>query len=295
MLTEKQLERKNSAVPEVGASLAAAICGLDPYRTPIAAQYEILALSEPFEGNAATDVGNRLEPVVLDYMEGELGKLRRGGERVCHDLVVQGCKILRVHPDGTVVESGRPAEAKTSGITGPSLEGFGDYWSSDIPITYRIQLHAQMIAFGADEGYLGALLGGKGFFIYVLKKNDQLHEVIRNRLAFFFEEYIFPYLNDGTLISPPDCNLSLNDLKRVKREPDSIAVLDEQQIDDVWRWDNARKARLSIEKGEDWLKARALTHLGTNESAKLGDKFELVYKPDKAGRRSPRIRKISDE
>lgn len=57
----------------VGGSDIAAICGLDPYRSPLDVYLDKVGESEPIEDNAFMKAGRYLEPVVADMFQDETG------------------------------------------------------------------------------------------------------------------------------------------------------------------------------------------------------------------------------
>jgi hypothetical protein len=57
----------------VCSSDAPAVCGVDPYRNAADVYYDKVGLADDFAGNANTDRGNILEPVLIDWAERQLG------------------------------------------------------------------------------------------------------------------------------------------------------------------------------------------------------------------------------
>lgn len=64
----------------IGASEAAAALGYSAWKTPLDIYREKLGLCAPFEGNAATKRGNRLEPIVAQYFQDEIDLLFKGAK-----------------------------------------------------------------------------------------------------------------------------------------------------------------------------------------------------------------------
>lgn len=270
MLTKRQREAKRLGADHIGASQIPDICGAgyNGPSGPADVQYNILGLASPFTGNAATRVGVILENGAIDEAERVVGKVRRGGERVDHALTVGGHKILRVHPDATVLSTSRPLEAKTSGIVGPTNDEWGEDGTDEVPIFVRLQCHGQMMAMDADGCHVAAILGGRGFTMFYIPRDDELVDAIRARLVQFWTDYIVPYRERGELIVPPVVP-SMDTLKRVSR----VAGLSVDIPDDVvaeydeanQRASAARKSIKEVEAALDVAKRRVITALGHAE------------------------------
>ena len=99
------------------------------------------------------------------------------------------------------------------------------------------------------------LIGGVGFRIYRLHRNDELCEAVEERSKQWWADYV------ETKIPPPGTP-PLSVLKVLKRmEGQSAPVTDEA----VFAWLQEREQRLAHKKEEDRLEAELLTQLGDAE------------------------------
>jgi putative phage-type endonuclease len=133
-LTEQQ---KADRMLGLGGSDIGAVVGLNPYSSAHSIYNEKRGLVEPFAGNAATDWGNLMEPVLLDwYSEHHLdGELHRN-----HGMVHAENDWMRGNLDGLVFKDGRPhkvIEAKTAHWR--LADQWGDEGSDQVPDSYLVQ------------------------------------------------------------------------------------------------------------------------------------------------------------
>src|SRR5690606_29202656 len=103
----------------IGASDVAAVLGVSPWATPWEVWAEKTGRLEPWSGNAATDLGTRLEPVIMDMAEAELGPIERS-VRVAHATLP-----LAVNLDGRTADGHLPVEAKTAGMMHRTRDDWG--------------------------------------------------------------------------------------------------------------------------------------------------------------------------
>jgi len=311
MLTPEQLEERRNWI---GASDMAAILQLCPYRSPRDVWHEKVYGLTP-EDDAprktdAKDIGSCFETGCLDLAEVRIGKKI---QRHCLTREVEGTRI-RVNLDGWLyAEDGDiPVEAKTAGIVNPwavNPDDWGDDGTDHFPPKYIIQLHCQMMATGAKYGYLTAVIGGLGHRLYRCERQDDIVEVITKAAAEFWacvEERREP---EG---EPP----SLETLKRIVRQPESVVRIPREAIGSVIRWKewaaNERDAKAEKEQHQ----SESIALLGDAEGAllefhqddcialsaamgvpidKAGEYCKLTYFADKNGRRTLRLQRADDE
>lgn len=143
----------------IGGSDAAATLGLDPYRSPVALWLEKTGRTEGFEGNAATEWGHRLEPVVADWLADarpDLALLDPGERTWRHpDRPWMACT-----PDRIAIDRARHGfgvvQIKTTGWRSAS-----EWEAGDAPDQHRVQLAHEMEVLGAAWGVLVCLVDGR--------------------------------------------------------------------------------------------------------------------------------------
>lgn len=227
-LTAEQRARLTDPMrSSVGASRIPAVCNVCQYgRTAADVQLEMLGMVRPWGGNAATRMGDAMEPVALDYAEPLLGPLRRDVE--VHDPELGG--IMVVHLDGQRTNR-ESVEGKTSGIVGPLDRGWGDPGTDQIPANYRIQGHGHMAATETGAVHFTTILGGRGHTMFILERCDELVQAIRFRVAEFFNHHIKPFRESGTFVPCP-IPPNLDTLRRLIRDPNNTQVIPDAAVNE---------------------------------------------------------------
>lgn len=122
----------------IGGSDIAAIMGISPFKTRFQLLQEKAQIVEPdFKGNEYTEYGNKLEPLIRDYVNETLHR------NFAPDVLING--DFRFNFDGLDKEHNEILEVKT---TSQIHEKLDDYK------TYLVQLLPYMRSVGAEKGYL---------------------------------------------------------------------------------------------------------------------------------------------
>lgn len=172
----------------LGASEAAAVCGLSPYSTPLHLYLEKRGeLTKEFtdEQQERMEFGLRLEPVVMDAYAQRVGvTVDQGQPMFFHpEHAWMACT-----PDGIAHEPGdmteRGVECKCTSwrmydATGESVDAFGEDGTDQVPKIYLLQVQWQMAVMGWDQVDLPVLFDGSKLRVYHVKRNaDIISELI---------------------------------------------------------------------------------------------------------------------
>lgn len=238
MLTTEDLERRRQFIT---ATDVPALLGVSPWRNKSDVYLEKTQGLNTFKGNDAADAGNLLEPSVIAWAATKLGPINPGDWMV-HENGINACTL-----DGTTGE-GDVVEAKTSGIVGPAnFSQWGEEGSDEIPDYYVVQTQAQLLITGAETAFVPALIGGRGFVMFVVSANRELQEFIREESERFWREHVVPG------IQPDDFAPSLESLKAMRRTPGKVADVPDDLAERFLKAQQDAKAandRLDIVKGE---------------------------------------------
>lgn len=247
------LEQKMARRSSIGASDAAAVLGLSPYKSP----YDVwmdktgrLELTD--DSNEAIEIGDMCEDGLVRWATKELGG----------DWHVQVSKQLPGTPLSATydaIEAEYPdnppkvaIEAKTAGIMHPlgAKDMWGDDGTDQIPDYYQIQCQQQALIGNLELIVVPALIGGRGRALFRILPNKDLQELMLERLTHWWERHV---LAD----TPPADSLPNLDLitRYLKREEGKTIVL---PADPVIAWREANKARLEAERAEKAAKAKVL-------------------------------------
>lgn len=276
---EKREERRQS----IGASDAAALLGIDPFKSARDVWASKVYPTDDVSSEAMA-LGTAMESVVLDWAEQQFGKLTRGGRITLGHLAV--------NLDAETAD-GIPVEAKTSGLTGPVYGEWGEAGTDQVPQWVTVQVHAQMLVTQADHAYVAALLGGRGFVLYRVPRSQSLVELILKSTNRFWMDYVV------TETPPPDTETtSLEVLERIRREPKSTVAIESvpraewqtadivelanricERGDIVEHYQSAAAIEGFVKKLRKAVRANVLTLMGDAEQLLLPDGRAVTYLP----------------
>lgn len=184
---ERWLEERKRYITATDVS---AICGLNPWRTPLDVYLEKSGLTEPQPETVPMRMGRMLQPVVLDLYEEKTGlAVRRYDDTelvVSSDIPWAACT-----PDAELVAGDRRVvEAKIVGER--QAARWGEPGTDDVPEYYLVQVAWQMLVTGREAGDLAALFGGRDFAVYPIRKVDALARALVERCERFRAEHLVP-------------------------------------------------------------------------------------------------------
>lgn len=275
MITAEQRHLRRQTI---GSSDAAAILGVDPWRTAGDVYYSKVADLDD-RPNPAMQVGNRMEPVLLDWAEEKLGiTLQRGVMQALDPNLAP----LTANLDGLCADC--VVEAK---YVGPNS---ADYWGEDgtdaVPDHVLVQVQHQMLVTRRPMAYIPAAIvrpfRGLSFEMFQVAADDDIMGSLLSILSGWWAAYVV------TRTPPPDAPPHLEILKRIRRLPESILLDGTASGIASILWQQRLEAAEEIKTAEDVkdaIDAKLLALLGEHEAAKLPDGRLLVYREENAGKR----------
>lgn len=279
-LSLEQLEARRAYI---GSSDVPALLGVDKYRNIGDLYAEKAGLTELFvTSSAAADWGDRLEPIVCEWVGERLGHaVKRGEYRQSED------GVLRCQLDGWVAPLGEAVEIKTSGLLNPMFraeeEGWGADGSDEVPFRVVAQVQFALMLSGAPRCHVGAFLGGGvGPRHYVIEAHAALQAEIKRRCYAFWREHVLTR-------TPPEAVPSLDTLKIVRREP---AKSVEVPAELIARYADVKNQAAMVKVAEDEAKAALLHALGDAEEA-YSPFGTVTYMANKRGVRTLRLKETA--
>ena len=156
----------------IGGSDISAIMGISPFKTRFQLLQEKAKIVEPdFKGNEYTEYGNKLEPLIRDYVNETLNR------NFAPDVLING--DFRFSFDGLDKEHNEILEIKT---TSQIHEKLDDYK------TYLVQLLPYMRSVGAEKGYLAVYERPEDFDETFNPLLLTVYEVLRSDYSDLLEE-----------------------------------------------------------------------------------------------------------
>lgn len=237
----------------LGSSDMAAVLGLDPRRNAYDVWLDKTGKLEDQQENEAMIAGTMFEDGVLQYAEKELGKLTRNQYRSAKDRGIP----LGANIDALLVQTGEPIEAKTAGLYGPLTEIWGEARTDQVPDRVIIQAQVHMICAASELCHIAAFLGGRGFQLFAVPRDEEVVDVVSTRAAEFWTKHVLADI-------PPDNLLPhAGFIKRVRREPDAIVEIDSKLISE---WQEAKAAAKIANELAEEKQTAILTALGDAEA-----------------------------
>lgn len=175
----------------IGGSDISAIMGISPFKTRFQLLQEKAQIVEPdFKGNEYTEYGNKLEPLIRDYVNETLNR------NFAPDVLIDG--DFRFNFDGLDKEHNEILEVKT---TSQIHEKLDDYK------TYLVQLLPYMRSVGAEKGYLA-----------VYERPEDFDETFNPLQLTIYEVLIGDY---SDLLEEIDTQVEMfkRDLKKLRENP----------------------------------------------------------------------------
>lgn len=256
----------------IGASEAAAACGLSPYQTPLELYHRKRGDLPAIEDNDAMRLGRKLEPIIKSEFT-----LATGRELYAFDPPMYRHPVLAwqlATPDGELLpEAGSEIrellECKsTSSRTVKS--NLGDDGTDEIPESWLFQCQHQMAVCSADMVHVAALIDGRQMRIFRVQRHDALIEMITRT-----ELELWEMIQAGT---PPDPDWTHGTTLRLIRqlygapEDETDIVSLEEAIVSEWElYEDCNRQIRELKERQEQHRAKVLYAIGSHAGGFLGD------------------------
>lgn len=172
---EKWLECRRTGL---GGSDAAAVCGLNPYKSKIELWADKTGRLHDAEDNEAMRVGRDLEEYVAKrFCEAAGKKVRRRNAIFQHDEY----DFITANIDREIIGENAGLECKTTSAFTKS-----DFESGEIPLYYYCQCCHYMNVMGYDRMYLAVLVMGRAFYWFNIERNEEeCAALLKSEIAFW--------------------------------------------------------------------------------------------------------------
>lgn len=259
----------------LGGSDLPAICGLNPYTSPLEIWFRKTGRPVPRRDNEvlteAALMGHALEPVIATRFtaitgliaEKNPGTLRRPD--IAHAIV---------NLDRTTEEDGLPGVVELKSRSSYALND----WLDEVPIDVQVQVQWQLAVTGWTFGYTACLIGGQRTIVHRIERDEQMIADLLNIAAEFWG-----WVEAGT--QPPiDGSSATGDLlDRLHANPTEKDVV--ADVGEVERWLNIRStakeqaaaADIAITDADNHLKAIA----GNGTDVYIRGELAYTWRPRK--------------
>lgn len=240
----------------IGGSEVGAILGVDPYKTRLQVYEEKVGIAPPFEGNAHTRRGTRLEEIAAEEYAAKHGvKLHRVNERIVHPKY----PFLTARIDRRVVGKRKVVEFKV-----PSLGSFSKIKREGLHEGYIAQLQDYLHLLGYDTGVWGIFNADLWELIdFEIERDLKLGQDIEERLVAFWTEHVMKRVPPP----PAEADEERIELARAEGTAKVVTVADPVVIEAMQNLRDAKKLTKEAEAIEEDAKARLIEKLGQNAFA----------------------------
>jgi len=251
----------------IGSSDAAAIAGLNPWRSPMAVYLDKIGSLPPEEESEAAYWGTVLEePVARRFAEVTGAKVKRRNAVLQHPhypFMLANVDREIMHP-----ERGRGLlECKTAGAH--MLEQWQDGDRELVPDHYVIQVQHQLAVTGLRYAYIAALIGGQRFMYRLIERNDEMiaHLVTIESVFWRRVEERTPPPLDGT-----EADAHLLDLLYPEATPNTTIDLPAEALPLIEQYDRAKAAEKAARAEAEAAATQLKAMLGEAETGLIGDR-----------------------
>jgi putative phage-type endonuclease len=190
MKREEWLEARRQGI---GGSDAAAIIGLDRYRSAIDVYADKIGLKPEQPDNEAMRQGRDLEQYVAErFMEATGKKVRRRNAILQHPEY----PFMTANIDRWVVGENAGLECKTTSVLNRAKFSQGEF-----PPNYYVQCVHYMAVTGAERWYLAVLVLNKAFHVFTIERDEAEIQTLIDAEKDFWENHVLkqiPPAPDGT-------------------------------------------------------------------------------------------------
>lgn len=155
----------------IGGSDAAAIAGLNPWKTRFQLWSEKSGLIEPenLDGKESVQWGSRLESVLVDHFADVTGMelVTPAGMYVSKSHPFMAASLDRLVRDATGLAI---LEVKTAGFMQARK------WDSGVPEHYALQVHHYLAVTGLEKAHVAAFIGGQEFRLFEIERDESIIE-----------------------------------------------------------------------------------------------------------------------
>lgn len=245
----------------IGGSDAAAIAGLNPWKSPIAVYLEKIGETEPIEDNERMRIGRDLEDYVAKrFVEATGMKVRRRNAILQHSEY----PFMLANVDRLIVGKKEGLECKVTNSYAKKE------WEDEIPIYYEIQCHHYMAVTGYKAWWIACLIGNEKF---VYKRIERDEEVIKNLIKIerdFWENYVIP----RQMPAPDGSDAATEIIKKMypNSNPEQVIELPKSYESKLQRLDEIKELISKLDKEKKQLEQEIQVKMGENEIAIIGDR-----------------------
>ena len=256
----------------IGGSDISAICGINPWKSPVECYLEKTKTKIVPEQNELMHWGHMLEPVVTDefarrHPEYKVERLNAILQHHKYDTHLANIDRMIECDEGSGV-----LEVKTAGQFAFAK------WEGGIPLQYQAQVQWYLHVTGLNFAWIAVLVGGQQYFEYKIYRDDAAIDTMVNTADRFWQNYVVPMEMPAASVAE-DLD-PIKDLFRTE-EAGTVIAIDGVLSDLIGEYENVKATIKESETQKDALEARIKQLIGTAEKGD-GSGWSLTWKCNKA-------------
>lgn len=246
----------------IGGSDAGAVCGVNPWKSPMEVWLDKMGTAPDFEDNERMMWGRKLEDVVADHFAEVNGvKVRRNNAVLIHPEN----SFMLANLDREIVGENAILEVKTAGAH--TLKTWQD---EGVPASYQLQTQHYLAVTGYATAYLAVLIGGQKYMQFTIQRDDEVIQYLAKIESDFWNSYVVPK------VAPPLDESSLTartiNLLYPTSNGQSI-IMPEEALQLISEYELFAKAEKEAKADKDNVKLKLQAILGEAEQGIAGDKI----------------------
>jgi len=251
----------------IGGSDAAAVVGLNPYKSELALWADKQGKLPEVEDNESMRTGRDLEDYVARrWCEATGRRVHRNNYMCAHD----DYDFILADIDREVVGENAGLECKTT-----SAYNRADIEDGKVPITYQVQCYHYMNVMGYDRMYLAVLVLGVGFYSFVIERNNgEQNALLRAEVDWWGKHMVQGA--EPTADGSDSAGDAIMALHGTCTSEDHVILHD--MYTDFERMDEIKTAIKDLEREESEIKQEAQQRMGACAYADAG-KYRITWTP----------------
>lgn len=256
----------------IGGSDISVLLGVNPYRSVLGLwQDKTQPTREDGHNAAAKRRGSRLEPYVRDMIAEEHQiEITASGQRYKGTQPWEACEI-----DFEWSDAGQPRNGEIKTVHPFKRKEWGDEFTDELPLFYVAQTQWGLGITNRERCDVFALIGDD-LRRYVVQRDDELIQIMRDKAAEFWTRYVEPN------VRPPidwEHKLVVDELKRLYPGTDGT-ITTATAMHEHWRavWETSQRMAKHYDSIIEGARAHLLAEMGSGSAIRFNDGREFARK-----------------
>lgn len=247
----------------IGGSDAGAVCGVNPWKSPVQVWLDKTGQAPDFEDNERMMWGRKLEDAVADHFAEVNGiKVRRNNAVLIHPEH----DFMLANLDREIVgqEEKTILEVKTAGAH--TLKT----WEEDgVPASYCLQTQHYMAVTGAVKAFLAVLIGGQKYMQFEIHRDDEVIQYLAK-----IESDFWQYVKTNTAPPMDESSLTASTLNMLYPSSNGQSIiLPDDALQYITEYEAAQAQEKLAKDSKEKAKLRLQALLGEAEAGMVAGKL----------------------